>query len=236
MGCYVGGIGSGQYERGGVGFTAERFKSIDVRRWQRDGLLTPGQAFIWRWMYRDTAIGSIDVSVGARMVTLSYQYTGADERMLIMNQIISLTYTECSYGGERPWFVCPIDGCHKRVAILYGADLFACRHCLDLAYQSQREGAGDRALRRAQAIRMRLGGTANVLEPFPERPKRMRWATYARLHAEAERSLRVSLKSTSLMLRSRKEARSLTCQKRHNKRSCIMTGESQSHMWTGYSR
>ena len=44
-------------------------------------------------------------------------------------------------------------------------------------------------MRRAQKIRMRLGGSVNMMEPFPERPKGMHLDTYIRLfweHHEAE--------------------------------------------------
>ncbi len=40
------------------------------------------------------------------------------------------------------------------------------------------------AVFRAQKIRMGLGGSANMLEPFPERPKGMHLDTYMRLYWE----------------------------------------------------
>jgi hypothetical protein len=87
--------------------------------------------------------------------------------------------------------VCPGAGCGRRVAKLYGpGKYFLCRHCYDLRYESQREDKKTRALRKAQKIRTRLGGSANMLEPFPEKPKGMHLDTYIRLwwkHNEAHR-------------------------------------------------
>jgi hypothetical protein len=107
---------------------------------------------------------------------------------------VSLEWTPCNFGGERPWFVCPgvVNGkrCGRRVAILYGpGKYFLCRHCYDLRYESQRKDKKDRALRRAQKIKTRFGGSANMLEPLPERPKGMHHDGYMRLfreHHEAE--------------------------------------------------
>ena len=79
----------------------------------------------------------------------------------------------------------------RRVAILYGPGrYFLCRHCYDLSYQSQRDNVMYRALHKAQSIRERLGGSANMTEPFPEKPKGMHCRTYERLwreHYEAGR-------------------------------------------------
>src|SRR5271166_295607 len=52
-----------------------------------------------------------------------------------------------------------------------------------------REPAGDspirRAGRRAQMIKMRLGGSNDPLEPFPQKPRGMHWRTYLRLRDQA---------------------------------------------------
>jgi hypothetical protein len=77
------------------------------------------------------------------------------------------------------------EGCYS-----YGPGrYFLCRHCYDLRYESQREDKMDRALRRAQKIRKRLGGSANMMEPFPEKPKGIHVKTYMRMfwkHHEVE--------------------------------------------------
>jgi len=38
-----------------------------------------------------------------------------------------------------------------------------------------------RALHKAQSIQERLGGSANMMKPFPEKPKGMHWETYEHL-------------------------------------------------------
>lgn len=58
---------------------------------------------------------------------------------LINRQMIPVTQTECNYGGERVWFVCP--ACNGRVGTLYRKPLgvlFLCRSCQNLTYQLQR--------------------------------------------------------------------------------------------------
>ena len=103
-----------------------------------------------------------------------------------VEQRVPITWTACHLGGRRPWFVCSVYSngryCGRRVALLYAAgELFACRRCYGLAYASQQELAHHRGLGKAQKIRMRLGGSPNMLDEFPDKPKHMHWLTYDRL-------------------------------------------------------
>lgn len=50
---------------------------------------------------------------------------------------IIITHTVPNYGGKRYWFICP--GCKRRVGVLYiieHGDIFKCRDCYNLIYQS----------------------------------------------------------------------------------------------------
>ena len=107
---------------------------------------------------------------------------------------VPLTWTECNFGGERSWFVCPGVACGRRVAFLYGPGrYFLCRHCYSLVYESQRENAMYWALSKAHAIQERLGGSANMTKPFPKKPKGMHHRTYWRLCEEYEEAEMVQL-------------------------------------------
>ena len=63
---------------------------------------------------------------------------------------ILLATTPCNFGGVRYWFVCPLykeeDYCGRRVGVIYRVGkYFGCRHCGNIAYQSQFEGGNFRA-------------------------------------------------------------------------------------------
>ena len=54
--------------------------------------------------------------------------------------------TKCQYGGYRYWFLCPLlkngQKCNRRIGKLYvppGEDVFGCRQCHHLTYQSSKE-------------------------------------------------------------------------------------------------
>ena len=195
----VGGVGSGSWYRFNKKTTVQECHSLDVRYLNRNGLLEPGHLFSLRWSRAGRETGSIGGVVdGSRLpesVTLLYRCRSGPDEWEEINETVTLTWTHHNFGGERPWFLCPGAGCGRTVAVLYGPGrYFLCRHCYDLSYQSQRDNKMYRALHRAQKIRERLGGSANVTEVFPEKLKGMHWKTYERLwweHHEAEMEQRM---------------------------------------------
>jgi len=119
-------------------------------------------------------------------MVLLYRHRPSSGEWEEVEEPVYFDWTPCDYGGERRWFICPIVGCGKRVAVLYGAGKYlACRHCYDLAYESQQENTYRRAIRRKHKIIERLGGEIGDYF-YPDKPKGMHWKTYDRLIAEAQ--------------------------------------------------
>ena len=193
MEAIMGGIGSGQYSRYSASYTTDDYRLIDVRRWQRDGLLTPNKTFSWRWSRHGEEVASIRVSTEINRVTLTYRHRNGGGDWKDKSYPVWLDWTPCNYGGQRAWFRCPVSGCGRRVAILYSGGIFACRHCYQLAYSSQRETADNRATRRAGKIRERLGWEPGILNGYGCKPKGMHWRTFEKLSAEHDAFVDVSM-------------------------------------------
>lgn len=182
----MGGFGSGRGTRYNAADCTDDFRRLDVRRWQRDGFLTVGHAFGWTWTRDGEAIASIQVKANTDRVVLNYRHRSGGGEWKSEEYPVLLDWTACSYGGQRAWFLCPAQGCGRRVAILYGGGVFACRHCYRLAYASQRETDYDRAARRADKIRERLDWEPGILNGQGIKPKGMHWRTFERMAAEHE--------------------------------------------------
>jgi hypothetical protein len=181
----MGGSGSGRRSHYGSKDTTDGYRSIDVRPLKRGGFLSPGRAFSWQWSRHGEVVASIDVRAEVGRVILTYRHRSGGGEWKDESYPVYLTTTPCHMGGERHWFLCPAHGCGQRVAMLHGGTLFACRKCHQLTYASQREDTGDRAARRAQRIRDRMGWPRTVLVgsagSYGEKPKGMHWRTYERL-------------------------------------------------------
>jgi hypothetical protein len=116
-------------------------------------------------------------------------------------QFIPIERTSCHLGGNRAWFVCSSIPCSRRVAILYEArGYFLCRHCLRLAYPSQRETAEYRAGRRADQIRRRLGWQIGILNRRGGRPRGMHWRRYRELTAQHDACVMAALAAEARLL------------------------------------
>jgi len=189
----MGGMGSGQRWHWGAKDTTDDYRSIDVRRWKRDGLLEPHQSFSWQWSRHGEIVASIRVRAEPGRVILTYRHRGGGEDWKDESHPVHLDWTACHLGGQRPWFLCPARGCGRRAAILYGGGIFACRHCYRLAYPSQRETWDDRALRRADRIRDKLEWEPGILNGNGWKPKGMHWSTFERLTAQHDAFVQTSL-------------------------------------------
>lgn len=180
----MGGYGSG---RSGWKNSTANYRSIDVRPMQRKGYLRPGAQSTFSWSRNGEVTGSISACAEPGCIVLSYRHRRNNlEEWQSVEYRILLAWTRCNYGEERAWFRCPALGCGRRVAVLWGGAIFACRQCHNLAHESQNETAHSRALSKTQERRMKLGGSPNLSEDFPWKPKRMHWRTYWRLRAAAE--------------------------------------------------
>lgn len=184
----MGGIGSGRPSGSGR-TTVEMCRSLDVNRLNKAGVLVPGWFGGWEWKRDGDSIASIGIRGGREQITLVYRWKRGDADWQDVVEPIRIHWRPCRYGGSRPFFSCPgiVSGiaCNRPVVKLYCAGrYYLCRHCYRLSYASRREEHWDRALRRANRIRVRLGGEPGMASPYPRRPCGMWRRTYDRLMQE----------------------------------------------------
>ena len=174
----MGGPGSGRWYRWqGTRTTLEEVYRLDVRWLHRHGYLD-GRPHWVTWSRGEQQAGSLLLALQPEGVVLTYRYRVGGGDWESVRQVVTLAWTPCHYGGERPWFRCP--GCQRRVAVLCGDDrLFLCRHCYRLPYTSQYETRLDRLYRKLRKLRDRVG------EQYARKPKGMRWHTWERLRDQA---------------------------------------------------
>lgn len=187
----MGGSGSGSYYRYSSKETTGGLRCLDINWLNRKGYLAQGRRSSVHWWRGNEHVGSIDIYAEEASLLLEYKTCFGDGDWESVTERVFLSWTYCNYGGRRPWFVCPgvRNGipCRRRVAKLFLlGKYFLCRHCYDLVYESQRESKLHRSLNIEQNIRMRLGGSGSLADPFPSKPKGMHWNTYLRLRNKAE--------------------------------------------------
>ena len=189
----MGGFGSGR--RFGKDCTNDML-ALDVRSINRAGRLTPGSWLTWQWTCNGEVTSSIQLRVGTDSVVLDYRNRSHHRNggeWEPMHYTVALDWTPCGFGGKRVWWRCPAVGCGRRVAVLHGGRVFACRECNRLAYRSQREAGDDRATRRADKLRKRLGWEPGILNGNGLKPKGMHWRTFERLQSQHDAHINAAL-------------------------------------------
>jgi hypothetical protein len=156
----MGGYGSGRRPSRNAG-TVTDMRRLDVRHMKREGSLEPGRFGRWQWLRDGEVVASVCYQALPGALRLMYSVRDRNREPEGMDCRVVLEWTPCTYGGARVWFRCP--SCDRRVAILYGGRVFACRQCQRLAYDCQRERLDDRATRQADKLRERLGWVPGVL-------------------------------------------------------------------------
>ena len=171
----MGGNGSGSR-----GFRArcEDMHPVDLADLNRRGLKA-GTVCAMRWIRAGRECGRAEVALQAksRVCLRHVALLGGAETH--SSATVSLISTKQPIGGVREWFECP--RCRRACRVLFGRAGFRCRLCASLIYASQAEHASGRALLGAQKLRLRLGGSPSLADPFPPKPRAMHWMTYRRM-------------------------------------------------------
>lgn len=180
----MGGYGSGRYIRGSSNYrTVEEYLQLDAQRLWNQGALAPGTCSSVGW---PGPAGKPRATIGIKSFSgkIELHYTTTDNQGVSQTiySFVRIESTPCHFGGQRWWFRCSGHQCGRRVRLLYGVRYFLCRHCHRLNYQSQCEPRWERLCHKAQGIRVKLGGSRSLADPFPDKPKGMHWRTYSQLY------------------------------------------------------
>jgi len=183
----MGGYGSGRRVQSGPGYKTDDLSALDVRDLRRMGILNPGFCAHREFHENGKVFATARIEITQHRLLIDLQGQLKNRERLAHRWSLGLSWTPCHFGGERPWFICPAPDCTRRVAILYGFPDLACRNCHSLSYRSQSETPGDRAARKANKIRRKLGWKPGILNKNGWKPKGMHWDTFWKLYGEHNR-------------------------------------------------
>lgn len=177
----MGGFGSGNRRRLDRKMKTDEALCLDVRSLNKEGVFQnigcSGQV---SWSFDGQKTDTVGFRIEKDHLQLTYNSRRGNDQWLKIEQPIRLDRTQCNFGGERVWLLCP--DCGKRVAVLYCiAARFLCRRCNNLVYASKSESYIHRMMRKARKIRSRIGAPYNLTYTAFEKPKHMHWKTFEHL-------------------------------------------------------
>lgn len=160
--------------------TTESYRTLNIISIRCKRLLNTGAHFDWCWWQNGRKVASISITVESRdSLRLRYQSSSRNSEPTQYDYPVTVAWTPCHFGGERPWLCCP--SCGRRAAKLYGGVVFACRQCWRLNYASQQVSRRDRAADRSWRLRQALGcveGFLSMPAEYIQKPKGMHWRTF----------------------------------------------------------
>lgn len=124
--------------------TVDECKSLSIKFLKERKYLESG--FRWgtvTWSRNGNQTGSISISTTIDehpIIRLWYTRTSRQtEEKRDLDYNLDLETTPCHYGGKRWWFICW--HCKRRCSTIYlnESDIFLCRRCNNLAYESQNQ-------------------------------------------------------------------------------------------------
>ncbi len=179
----MGGLGSGGWYRWSTKSTTANFWNFHIKTLKKYGLFnSPMRKHgSWSWSQNGEERSNISYELNtldehSPYIRVHYTNKNTEEKH---DYKIRLSTTSPNYGGKRWWFHCPAARCGKRVGVLFMGNIFACRHCYNIAYPSQNESPAQRMLSRAQKIQQQLGGSG-CMDELVIRPKGMHKKTFER--------------------------------------------------------
>ena len=97
----MGGPGSGNRWRYGAKSTTEDYRSLDVRRLAREGILRPGYCASWKWTRNGQVVASIQIQSEYDRVILIYRHRSGDGKWKDEQYPVRIERTPCNLGGSR---------------------------------------------------------------------------------------------------------------------------------------
>ena len=186
----MGGFGSGGHNSKGQRIVEGQYW-IDASDLKRRGLCRTGNVSHLYWNGSDGKKGpSLKVIGGEDSITLAYAWRRGDAPWQDHQERIALQHQPRHFGGTETYFLCP--KCARTAKRLYGGGVrYLCRACHGLVHASTQERPGNRATRKNQKLRRKLGVEIGLGDWIGPKPKGMHTRTFermsARIHAaEAE--------------------------------------------------
>ena len=113
--------------------TVEERPRLDVQRLQRDQLLSSSRLSSLSYSWNTGSAIRLLNRGGGLLFFYTVKNTGED-----VCYPVETEWTSCTYGGSRPWFLCPDLRCGRRSRFLYlTGKYFVCRSCAGLTYRSR---------------------------------------------------------------------------------------------------